>query len=343
LDPDSVPYRFATEVVEAGRAGTQWIQKLQLFSRRRPVEFWPANLATVLGEEESRLRDAWRGRVTLHVALAANLPPVAIEKESLRHVLVQVLDNAGEAISEHGVVTVSASVVELNDADSLEMLGQLRAGSYVELLVSDTGCGLSDDVRQRLFRELFFSSKPRHRGLGLAMVYGILRTYGGGMRIVPHSEQGTAVHLYLPIAPVTGRTMVPGQPFGPRVLIVDDNRTAGRQLCAVLERAGYRAQAATTALDALQLHLSAAEGFELVVADLQLTRASGFDLVGRMRETQPRLCALFLSKESAGLTTDAATDLLPKPFRPEELIRKVRAVLEAARHATQALGTEKGS
>lgn len=351
LPGDSLPYRHISEVVQAGKNGTQWIQNLQLFSRRRATEFWPCTLASVVAEEEARLRPTWSEKVALHVALASDLPPIALDKESLRHVLAQLLDNAREAISEQGVVTVTASVRQMSVVDCHEVLGNAAAGTFVEMIFTDTGCGLSAQAQQRLLRELFFSSKPRHRGLGLAIVYGILRTFHGGLRFGPHPAQGTAVHVFLPIAPATGRTMLPGERTGPRILLVVDDPLLARHLTGLMERDGYRVQTASGALEAAQLHLSATAPFRLVVAEQRLAYLNGFDLVRRLRETQPDIAALCLGsdKEEKTIVPDAdfaGVDLLAKPFRPEALLQRIRKALEPGRsgpRAAQSGETEKGS
>src|SRR4029079_6808191 len=117
--------------------------------------------------------------------------------------------------------------------------------------ITDTGCGLSPEVRRRIFAEPFFSTKPRHRGLGLAVVYGILRAHRGGIRVEQGAERGTVVHLYFPVvahgappAPVlSAPAALPAQ--GERILVVDDEPLVLQLMCTTLAKAGYQAQGAT--------------------------------------------------------------------------------------------------
>src|SRR5207302_5461250 len=106
LPSDTLPHRFIKEVWQSAQKGANWVQKLQTFSRRRSEPCVPASVAAVVAEEEGRLHPAWAGTVTLQVALPPDLPPVAIEKEMLRQALTQLLNNAREAITGQGVITV---------------------------------------------------------------------------------------------------------------------------------------------------------------------------------------------------------------------------------------------
>jgi len=203
LPVDSLPRRYVDEVWQSAQQGARWVQKLHWFSRRRPQHFLPASLPAVVSQEEARVRPAWHGAVVLTVDLPPQLPNLGLDAEALREILGQLLDNAREAIAGQGVVTFSARVTDLTDQDCLELLGNTAPGPHVEITIADSGCGFSPEARRRLFTEPFFSNKPRHRGLGLAVVYGILQTYRGGLRFGPDPEQGTVVRLFLPTRSTT--------------------------------------------------------------------------------------------------------------------------------------------
>jgi signal transduction histidine kinase len=331
LPGDSLPRRYATEVWESAQQGARWVQKLRRFAPRRAGEFAPASLAAAVATEEARVRPAWGAGVALHVALPQGLPPLAVEAESLREALAQLLDNAREAISDEGVVTLSARVVELAEADCQELFGAAASGRHVEVTVTDTGGGLPPEVRRRLFAEFFFSTKVRHRGLGLAVVHGILRTYRGGLRFGPDPAQGTAVRLFLPVAADGGLSEEPtARRQGERVLLVDDDPLILRFMTMVLEGAGYRTESAAGGAEALTRY--AAEPFRLVLTDVLMPQMDGFELVRRLRERDPGVNALFISSaESFRVGEDDAVrrfGVLVKPFRPESLLHAVRTALD---------------
>jgi CheY-like chemotaxis protein len=277
--------------------------------------------------------------VALHVSLPADLPPVAVEADALRQALAQLLDNAREAVSGQGVVAVSARLTELDAADCEELLGSAAPGAHVELTVTDTGAGLSPEARRRLFHELFLSTKVRRRGLGLAVVYGILQTYRGALRFGPDPAQGTAVRLFLPAAAAPRGGLGPtARGERPRVLLVDDDPLVLRFMSAVLEGAGYRTHAAGGAAEALTACVAArGERFRLVLADVSLPQMSGFELARRLRSHDPDITVLLMGNQGPlPAPRDEALErfpLLVKPFRAEGLLQAVRTALEQARNA----------
>jgi CheY-like chemotaxis protein len=249
------------------------------------------------------------------------------------------LDNAREAISGPGVVALSARATELSAEDCLDLIGRPSPGHFVEISVTDTGRGLSADVRQRLFRDVFFSTKPCHRGLGLAVVYGLLQTFGGGLRFGPDPAQGTAVHLFVPAyvngsgpflaaAPVAGVAETSA-----RILVVDDDRLILESVCRVLEHAGHVVKAAPGPAEAIACFTAAREPFDLIVSDVMMPGMSGYEMVRRLRQHTPALNALFIS--SNGVQSFAPTDdllqkfnLLRKPFEPATLLEAVHDALK---------------
>ncbi len=346
LPADSLPGRYLREVWQSAQQGAQWVNQLQLFSRRTPPPFWPAHLPPIVQEETSRLRAAWGGDIALLAALAEDLPPLAMDAESLKQLLRPLFDNAREAIAGKGVVTISARTTDLTAADCLDLLGSARPGRFVEITITDTGQGLSPQVRRRLFRDLFVSSKPRHRGLGLAVVYGLVQAFGGGLRFGPDPAQGTAVCLFLPLAgpggerPVlTGRLTPAARLPEPaaHILVVDDDRMILESVCTVLENAGHRVKAAPGPAEAIACYIAAREPFHLVLSDVAMPGMTGFDMIRRLRAHDAAVNALFISSLDAvqPLPQDdllGQFGLLPKPFEPEMLLKAVQAALAGNPH-----------
>jgi len=332
LPTDSVPHRYVQEVWQSAQQGANWVRKLQLFSRRSAPQAWPTPLAPILQEEAARLRKAWGSEVALLVAFADDLPPVAIDAESFRQLVVPLLDNAREAIDGPGVVTVSARVSEVCAADCLDTFGNISPGSHVAITITDTGRGMGPEIRGRLFNEMFFSTKPRHRGLGLAVVYGLAQAFHGGLRFGPDPKQGAAVQLLLPCpAPEAGAPAK--DTSAARILLVDDDPMILDVINRILDSAGYRVHAAPTGHEAAAAYAAAREPFDLVLSDVNMPGLTGLDLVGRLQQLDPSVNVLFISSlDSAyGLSGSSALlqqfGILPKPFEPEMLLGAVKAAL----------------
>jgi signal transduction histidine kinase len=204
LPPDSEPHQFISEIRQTAQKGADFLRKLLLFSRRNRAQSGSASLASVAVVEAARLRAAWGPAVDLRVSVPVDLPPVAIDAEPLRQLLAALLDNALKALPAGGAVTVSAERVDLAEADCQELLGRPAPGPYAEVTVADTGRGLSPEARQALLTEPFFSTRPRHHGMGLPMVYGILYTHRGGLCLQACDAGGTRVRVVLPLIVAAG-------------------------------------------------------------------------------------------------------------------------------------------
>ncbi len=195
VGPESPPHQYISEVLRAAQQGVGLTQELHLFSRCGTRGFGPTPLSLVLTEEEARLAET--PGLDVQVDLPADLPPVAMDADALRQVLRNVLDNARE--SGASSIKISGRRSELTGEACGEIIGCTGPGQVVELVVADTGSGLSAEARKRLFHEPFFTTKPRHRGLGLAIVCRILLAHGGGLRLELGPERGTVARVFLPV------------------------------------------------------------------------------------------------------------------------------------------------
>ena len=212
LPPGSAQKNFMSEVYAGAQQGSQLLNRLGQFSVRKTVaQDLTTALGPLLAEEANRLRTAWGDAITLETLIPSDLPALAIDADSLRVLLAKLLENAREAISTPGKVSLSARQVELRRDDCLGLLGTASPGSYAEITVTDSGRGFSAEARRRVFAEPFFSTKPRHRGLGFATVYGLMSNYGGGIRLEHGLENGTVVRAYVPKARRAAETLSPGR------------------------------------------------------------------------------------------------------------------------------------
>ncbi len=264
--------RYVQEVWDLGRGGAEWLKKLNYFCRHNPPEFTPTGLSGALSEEAARLGPGqaqdWRADIP------ADLPAVACDAESLRQALRHVLDNAREATSGREPVVLTARAAELHAAAVQRLLGCPPAGRFVVVTVVDRGPGISPAVRGRLFRDFFFSSKPRHRGMGLMMTYGIVRRFGGGLEVGTAAAGGTEIRLYFPAAP----DPVPAGPA--QLLVADEDPQVLADARRILEPAGYRVHVAASPMEALALHQTTPQPFELVLLGALLPAMTGPELRG---------------------------------------------------------------
>lgn len=195
---DSAPHQYVSEVLRAAQLGVQFTQQLHALSRCSSAGNGPTALGLVVADEEMRLLQTVKPVVRVQFALPAELPAVALDADALRQLLGNLLDNAVESLLSEGAVTTTARQTEITSG--ADWFANPAPGAYVEIAVADTGSGLSAEARQRLFVEPFFTTKPRHRGLGLPVVCRIVSTHQGGFRLEPGAKGGTVARVLLPAA-----------------------------------------------------------------------------------------------------------------------------------------------
>ncbi len=203
VPPGSPAAKYVGEIAAVGHRGTEFTRQLHQLSRSGGAKPTPASLTAVLTKEIARLVPAAAG-VGVVNETSASLPPVAMDSGPLSAVLGHLLANAVEAVPAGGPVTVSARPVDLTPAAARGYLGQATAGPHVEVTVRDEGPGVKPIALPWLFVEPFLTTKVRHRGLGLAVVYRTLSAHRGGVRLDPASEPGTGTvaRVVIPVAAV---------------------------------------------------------------------------------------------------------------------------------------------
>jgi signal transduction histidine kinase len=220
LPAGSQAANFVAEISKVGQRGIQFTQQLHQLSRSGQVKPNPSSLAAAITKEEARLRSAMHSALRIEKELLPTLPMVAIEAAPLQVVIGHLLENAVEACPQGGIIRIAARPVDLTDAEARTYLGKATSGSHLLVTITDSGVGIKPEVRRRLFVEPFFTTKVRHRGLGLAIAYRVLCAHRAGIQLdqVPPPGTGTQVRVVLPLAATrapattgnsTGRT-VPG-------------------------------------------------------------------------------------------------------------------------------------
>jgi signal transduction histidine kinase len=206
----SQQHKFIGEISKVGQRGIQFTQQLHQLSRSAQVKPLPGSVAAAVMKEEARLRPLIPINCSIIAHIPQTLPPVAMELGPLQTVVGHLMQNAVEATPNTGPVIVNAKSVEYNPADAQSFLGQVGAGAYLEISIQDAGPGIKPDHQAKLFNEPFFTTKVRHRGLGLCIAYRILYAHRGGIRIESSSETpaGTTVKFAIPLAAARPPAMV---------------------------------------------------------------------------------------------------------------------------------------
>lgn len=192
--------QFIAEIAKVGQRGNAFTQQLHQLSRSGRAVPVAGSVAAAVAKEVARQRSDWPAGVTVRSDIPGSLPEVGMESTPLGMVVGHLIQNAAEASPAGGEIAVTARLVELSPEQAKEYLGQVGPGPHVEMMVRDAGPGIKPEVRAKLFAEPFFTTKVRHRGLGLAVVYRTLFAHRGGVRLEPAPDAGTAARAVIPPA-----------------------------------------------------------------------------------------------------------------------------------------------
>jgi PAS domain S-box-containing protein len=337
LPPGSEQAAEVDAILAAVERSAALTQQLLAFARRQAVDVRLLDLGAVVRGMLDMLRRLLPERIELAVELAPALPPVLADRGQMEQVVLNLLLNARDAIEGGGRIRLETAV----GPQPTKLPGQAAPAPserHVLLRVSDDGHGMDDAVRRRIF-EPFFTTKPAGRGtgLGLSTVHGIVHQSGGAIEVESQPGRGTRISVYLPEAapselarPAPARPAEGTQAGSGSVLLVEDEASVRRLSRRALEAAGFRVLEAEDGRRALELVAEAAP--DVVVSDIVMPGMSGLELADRIAERYPEVPVLFVSGyadeavESRPLRS-AGRDLLWKPFRPQQLVDRVRQLL----------------
>jgi len=329
------------EIEAAARKGAAMVRKLLAFSRTGQLELGPVELTRLVRDLSEMLRRLLPESIDVGVTAAPDCPPVLADPGAVEQILLNLATNARDAMPHGGALNIVVEPRSLDD-QFRDAMGDGRAGLYVCLTVSDTGAGMDATVQERLF-EPFFTTKPPGvgTGLGMAMVYGLVRQHGGLVNVDSAPGRGTAVRVYFPAA-----TRVVAAPARPRaapppgvggsetILLVEDEAGIRRVAQRALERAGYRVLTAEDGVEALDVVRVHAKEIRLVVSDVVMPRCGGPELHEAVVRAGHSIPFLFMSGYAAR-DADSAEKLDPdlpvlhKPWSVADLLGRVRQMLDA--------------
>ena len=337
LDADGRSAADVQEILKAAQRAAMLTHQLLAFSRRQVVQLKRVALNELVRDMQRMLERIIGEDVQLVAELVGALPPVQGDPGQLQQVILNLAVNAREAMPGGGKLTLRTRRVTLANRRAGEP--ELTPGRYVLLEVTDTGVGMDESTRARIF-EPFFTTKGRTggTGLGLAMVYGIVRQSGGDVAVTSEPQRGTTFRIYLPevSAPVeTDQALAANEPL-PRgsetVLVVEDELQLKELTCRILGDQGYQVLGTTDARQALEICSSHRGPIHLLVTDMVMPRMSGGELAESARAMRAEMKVLYMSgyTDSSTVHNGSQRDPVPflqKPFTPLELGRRVREAL----------------
>ena len=326
------------QLLAAGGRATTLVRQLLAYGRRQVLHTERLDLNALVDQVRTLLSPVLSPRVQLSTSLEPSLALVDADRGQLEQVLVNLALNARDAMPDGGTLHLSTSIERFTSPHR-----QMPAGEYVCLTVRDSGVGMTADVQAHIFEPFYTTKGSRGSGLGLSSVYGIVKQSGGFIWCESAPGRGTTFRVYLrPAAPATAAAGGQARLAGGRehVLVVDDETNVRKSLTRVLQARGYRVSAAEDAATALALMADEAKRPALVITDIIMPGVTGTQLAETIEREWPSTRLLLMSRfaGSASVRTApvvARVPLIEKPFTPDALAARVRAVLDGADTASR--------
>jgi PAS domain S-box-containing protein len=336
VPPGSETADYLGEIESAGGRAANLTNQLLAFSRRQPFRPVPIDLNALTRGLMKMLRRLLPENITIDLIPGHNLAAVNADPTQLEQVIVNLCVNARDAMERGGRLTIETENVLINSR-YCEAHPWAKPGRFVLLTVTDTGVGMTPEVRERAF-EPFFTTKGAQRGtgLGLSTVYGIVQQHGGMVYLYSELGEGTTFKVFLPsdsrLATDVGDKIEPTPPRGQEtILLAEDEERVRKVVVQVLERAGYRAIAAPDGREAVRLLREHNEPVHLALLDVVMPELGGPETWEQMRVLRRDLRVIFMSgyaddRYLTRLPPDA--EVIGKPFRTEELLNRIRRKLD---------------
>jgi PAS domain S-box-containing protein len=329
---------YVKEALEAAQEGAKLAAQLLAFGRRQTLNPKPTDVGPLVSNFADLLRRTLGEAIELRIEVVGSAHVIVVDHSQLQNALLNLAINARDAMPRGGRLTIEITDVRL-DADYAQTYPGIRTGRYVLITVTDTGAGMSEEVRRRAF-EPFFTTKPTGvgTGLGLSMVYGFVKQSGGNVQIYSELGHGTSVRVFLPLAENAGagaaravetrRAELPGG--AETILLVEDDPRLRRVLSKRLRSLGYEIIEADSGAAAMA-QLATRPEVAMIFTDMVMPGGmTGYELAQAALAIKPDIRILFTS----GYAEPAITRLglktgawLKKPYTADELAEKVREVL----------------
>ena len=319
--------------------GASLVKQILTFARQTEVVQTAFDVNALIRDAAKMLVETFPRFITIDLDLGEGLPLIVGDQTQFHQVLLNLCVNARDAMSAGGRLGLRTTLIEGSKLRSI--FPEAEEGQYIQLGVSDNGIGMNEGTKNRVF-EPFFTTKEKGKGtgLGLAVVYGVVTSHKGFVRVETQLGVGSTFHLYFPV-PSTSQRGEPHEALreeevrGGResILVIEDEEFLIEFLQNILERKGYKVLVAKDGERAVELYRLYSKDIDLVLSDLGLPRLSGKDVFVRLKQINPNVKLIVASgyiepEVKLEMTRNGAKDFLQKPYQPISILKSVRRVLD---------------
>ncbi len=337
LDKGSTEHEYAHHIYSAGNRAKALVQQILTFSRQTEHELRPVDVNATIQEVTHLLRSSLPSTIEIQQNLQSK-PLVMGDPTQLHQILMNLCTNAAHAMKDTGgVLDIELTTVELKDNLASAQI-KMTPGVYMQLNVSDTGCGIPAEIIDRVF-DPFFTTKKRGEGtgMGLSVIHGIVESYNGTINVYSEVGKGSTFRVFLPAIErrdEADKRQDEDIPTGnERILFIDDEPMLVELSTSQLETLGYHVMSRSSSVDALSLFEEEPDAFDLVITDLTMPRMTGDELAGRLKAIRPDIPIILCTGFSATITSESAhrfgiDAFLMKPIIVREMAKVIRDVLD---------------
>jgi CheY-like chemotaxis protein len=329
-------------ITKAVERGSGVVRQLLTFARKTELLLQPVSVNQEIADHVKLLSETFPRMIEITTSMEPTLPLIKADRNQLHQVLLNLCVNSRDAIlkgSGGGRITISSRLASARSMP--DMHSQFGNQEYIEIAVSDTGAGIDEDTRQHIF-EPFFTTKEKGKGtgLGLAVVYGVIKSLNGIVDVESSPGNGTTFRLFIPVARMESRiaSSVPvsdDEVDGGKetILVVEDEDSLRELLSHFLQAKGYTVLSARDGVEAIDIFKKRSAEIALVFSDMGLPRMSGWDAIRAMQEINASLKAVIASgyiepETRSKLFESGVNEFVTKPYEPASILKVVRQALD---------------
>ena len=338
IKADDFAQQDLKQILESSQRAAELTKSLLALARKQTVDLQIHDMREIVSGFENILRRLMREDVGLRVKPAADDLPVMADKGQIEQVIMNLVANARDAMSARGNIAIETSRIAINE-QFVRTNGYGTIGDYACISVSDDGSGMDEHTKRRIFEPFFTTKEPgKGTGLGLAVVYGIVKRHDGYINVLSETGQGTTVAVYLPITQAAKKPEEHTAEIAPQgghetILVAEDDSALRNVTVTVLTQFGYNVLAAVDGADAVHIFSERNRDIDLVILDGIMPRKNGKEAYDEIRRVRPDVKVIFISGYAEDILTKdgvilAETAFLQKPISPARLLGKIRTVLD---------------
>lgn len=339
---DEKIYKRCDAIENAVMRASGFVKQLLAFSKKQPLVLESSDINRLINELSKLLHKMIGEDIEMKLELSSSLPMVNIDRSQLNQVILNLIVNARESMPHGGSILIETFLEDVKD-DKDVLSDEIKSNKYVVISIKDTGIGIEKDIQDKIF-EPFFTTKQSGTGLGLSVVYGIVKQHGGYIKLESEVNKGTTFKIYIPcidgagkIEQIEGIQNLNSIENGKMetILVIEDNEEVRHLTKEMLKTLGYNIMVANDGLEGIDVFIKNKDSIDLIILDSIMPKKNGNDVFAQIRIHKPHVPVIFITgnnpdKIQYSPMEDKNMEIIQKPCGIETLSKKLRKFLESS-------------